>query len=678
VSLGVLFPAALALGVLVLGPVLAHLARQEPGARQPFGAMLLLDRLLKRIQRRRRLRDLLLLLARMLFVGLVVLAAARPELEQPGGVPEFGGTGSVVIVLDNSMSMNLVAKDGTLFSLARDAAVKLVRALPPQALVGAIVDGGEAERLTPSLMADHERVASLLEQVEARQGGTDLAGALRAASKLLGGGPGEVIIFTDEAGPLAVPQAKEAMAQLLGQGASLIPRRFAVETPSNVAPLQATYGDGPEGGTVALEVANYGPVDLEVPCTVRLPGGTEIDAFVEVPAGGIGKEQVTVPRVAAGGVALVEVKDEALEADNVFAFHLPSVGASRVLVVDGDPGPTPVASEVYFLERALAPWGLHTASRSGVLPDVTAASGIPTLDPDVHRVVFLANVADPAPLAADLVAFVRKGGGLVVSMGNNVTAERYNDALQALLPAPLRKPRGLAAPGEPGEPTALPDVTRPLFEPFARGGRGGFSRIRWNQIFTLEPYADGGDVSTLLSLESGLPLLVERQVERGKVLLLLGTVDLAWGDLPLQAVFMPLVQRIVRYLGGESSGSGDRLDASVGSTVTVPIPDPSLDVFVTGPHGAVASRVDGTTVVFRPDRAGAYVVETPGAPPLAYVAVNVPSEESDVRAGPEIIATAATVDPKPFTIRHPLAPWLLWGALGLAVGQAALSRGKGT
>jgi len=309
---------------------------------------------------------------------------------------------------------------------------------------------------------------------------------------------------------------------------------------------------------------------------------------------------------------------------------------------------------------------------------VTAASGIPTLDPDVHRVVFLANVADPAPLAADLVAFVRKGGGLVISMGNNVTTERYNDALAALLPAPLRKPRALAAPGEPGEPTALPDVTRPLFEPFARGGRAGFGRIRWNQIFTLEPYTDGGDVSTLLSLESGLPLLVERQVERGKVLLLLGTVDLAWGDLPLQAVFMPLVQRIVRYLGGEASGTGDRLDASVGSTVTVPIPDPSLDVFVTGPHGAVASRVEGTTVVFRPDRAGAYVVETPGAPPLAYVAVNVPAEESDVRAGPEIVATAASVDPAPFTIKHPLAPWLMWAALGLAVGQAAMSRGKGT
>ena len=58
--------------------------------------------------------------------------------------------------------------------------------------------------------------------------------------------------------------------------------------------------------------------------------------------------------------------------------------------------------------------------------------------------------------------------------------------------------------------------------------------------------------------------------------------------------------------------------------------------------------------------------------------LNVPAEESDVRAGPEIVATAATVDPEPFTIRQPLAPWLLWGALALAVGQAAISRGKGT
>jgi hypothetical protein len=224
--------------------------------------------------------------------------------------------------------------------------------------------------------------------------------------------------------------------------------------------------------------------------------------------------------------------------------------------------------------------------------------------------------------------------------------------------------------------TALPDTSLELFQPFARGGRSAFSQVHWSQVLTLQPYAETADVQTLLSLEGGLPLLVERRVGKGKVLLLLGTVDLAWGDLPLQAAFMPLVQRIVRYLGADSIGGGDRLDAEVGATVSVPLPDSALDVFVTGPEGAVPSRVENAAVSFRPGRAGAYRVETPGAPPLAHVAVNVPAAESDVRPGPEILQVASLVDPEPFVIEHALSPWLLAAALAAAVGQAGLARGR--
>jgi len=197
---------------------------------------------------------------------------------------------------------------------------------------------------------------------------------------------------------------------------------------------------------------------------------------------------VTVPRIAEGGVGIVEIGDGAVAEDDLFAFHLPRIGASRVLVVDGDPGLTPTDSEVYFLERALAPWGPQAANRGGVLPDVTASAGITTLDPEQHRVIFLANLADPAPLAGRVVDFVRKGGGLVISMGDNITAERYNAALSELLPAPLRRPRSLATIGEPGIPVALPDVASELFRPFSRGGLSAFSKARWHRLFTLEPY----------------------------------------------------------------------------------------------------------------------------------------------------------------------------------------------
>ena len=89
-ALSVLVPGALALGALVALPLLAHLARQSPRERRAFGAMLLLERVVKRLRRRRRVKDPLLLLLRALAVFAVVFAVAGPEWSYPGGVPKFG------------------------------------------------------------------------------------------------------------------------------------------------------------------------------------------------------------------------------------------------------------------------------------------------------------------------------------------------------------------------------------------------------------------------------------------------------------------------------------------------------------------------------------------------------------------------------------------------------------
>lgn len=352
-SIGLLVPAALGLLALILGPLLAHMALQQPSQRLPYGATLLLLRLMKRLRRRRRVRDLLLMALRMAMVALVALAATRPELRRPGLIPPLGGSGAVIVVLDDSLSMDLRDGEGTLLSRARQEAVSLVRGLPEGVLVGAVVIGGEARRLTPTLSADRERVAELLEDTAQTQGGTDLSGGLRLARQLLAGGEGEVVVFTDEAGPNAVSEAREEISLLAAQGASLVPRPVRSEAPLNVSVREARYGDGPEGGSVRLSVMNFGPSAVEVPCTVRLPDGASITAFVSAPPGEPAEELVTVPRVAEGGVALATCEDGALAADDTYAFHLPRIGASRVLVVDGDPGPTPVASEVYLDRKSV-------------------------------------------------------------------------------------------------------------------------------------------------------------------------------------------------------------------------------------------------------------------------------------------------------------------------------------
>ena len=671
-GLSLLTPLALFLGALIGLPIIAHMARQTPRDRHEFGAMLLLQRVVKRLRRRRRIKDWLVLLLRALAVLAVVFAVTGPELSYPGGVPEFGGSGRVVVIVDRSLSMSLQDGGSTLLQRAREQSIALVRDLPAAALVGVVVYGTEADRLTPNLTADHSLALLRLEEIQPSHGTSNLRAALLEARKLLGGEPGEILLYTDEAGPRMVAEAEDEIARLVAGGSSVIPRVVQANPPRNVAVTSAVYGDGLEGGQVAVRLANYGPDPIEVACEVTLPDGAAIPIFSDIPPFGESEERITIPVEASGGVGKVLCEDPDLRADDARYFHLPRVGASRVLVVDGDPGDTPTRSEIYFLERALAPWG---GSKSGVSIDVTTPGGLMELDPEQHRVVFLSNVSDPRPFGPRLTEFVRKGGNLVITAGDNVTADRYNAALGGILPAAFRKPRAVADTGEKGVAISLPDLANAMFQPFSRTGRSGFSKVRAHTLLTLEPYSDvPGEVDTLLSYENGMPALVERRIGAGRVVVWTGTIDLGWGNLPLQAVFMPMMQRLVTYLGGDAGGSSARVSGLVADTIAIDLPDLVLDLEVEGPDGQlVPSRVEGSKLLFTPEMPGAYAVKAESAPILAWVAVNNDPDESDVRSYGSVAAVEGDLKPELLERRVDLGRGFLGFGLLMLMAQALLA-----
>lgn len=653
-GLSLLNPFAIALFAVGGIAVLAHLARQTPQERQAYGAMLLLRRVVKRLRRRRRIKDPWLLLLRLLAVLLVVLAATGPRWSWTGGVPEFGGTGRVVLVIDQSLSMSLEDAGATLLTRARADALQTLRELPEGTEVGLVVYGEGARRLTGELSLDHERVAAWIEDIGPTYGRSNLSAALLEARTLLGGVPGEVLVFSDEAGPRMVREAQTELARLIDQGSAVIPRTHAGDPARNVAVTSVEYGDGIEGGRVTMRVTNFGSEPIEVGCEVELPDGQVIPVFVDLPPEGQAEERITVPPEAAAGVGRAHCEDPDLPSDDSRYFHLPRVGASRVLVVDGDPGDTPTESEVYYLERALAPWG---GTRSGVTPELVTPAGLGELDPEHHRVVFLANVSDPRPIGPMLTSFVQRGGNLVLTMGDQVTPERYNAALGSVLPAPMRRIRVVSGDGEDGVRLSLPDTQHTLFEPFARTGRPLFADVRTFRLMTMETFTPSDEVEVLLQYDNGLPALVSRTIGKGRVLVWTSTIDWpqrvrAWSNLPLQSIFMPLVQRMVTWMGGESGGGGARFDGIVGEPVVLPLPDLTWEPEVLGPSGnPVKSRLEGSSVVFTPERPGGYALALPGSPPLAWVAVNTAPEESDVRAVDSLAAAEAELSPELF-MRH--------------------------
>lgn len=682
-SFSLLAPAALGLLALAAGPVLAHLTRQVIREERTFGATLLLERLTTRLERRRRLSDRRLLMLRVLALLLGLCAWAQPELRWPETRADLGGTGRVVVVLDTSMSMDqrgVADGDASAFDEARAAAVAMVGGLPDGTRVAVVTTAPPAVRAdwTDGSAGARASAAAQLDAAARTDGAGDLHGALVLARGLMQGEAAEVVVYTDESGPGQVAACASDIERIVAVGGALVPRVFAPSETANIAVANATYGDGLEGGSVRVQLRSYGEAAREVTTTLTLPapagGGPApvLTSFSTVPgatAEGPGALEVrfTVPRQSAGGVASVRVGDAALPADNVRYFHLPRIGASRVLVIDGDPGSTPTRAESYFLARALAPVGL---GRPAV--DVVAPAGVSVLDPAVHRVVWMANVADPAALVPRLLGFVRKGGGLVIGMGDNVTPERYDAVMEELLPAPLRRVRDLAdAPGTVGAPLA-PVEPSELLAPFD-ATPAAFAGVHARRVMTVEP---GADADTVLRWEGGLPALVRRTVGAGQVVLWTSTLDLGWGNFPVQAVFPAFVDRVTSVLGGETSGGGAAAAGVVGEPLTVAVPVDAPELVLTGPDGAIraAERAGGALRVV-PDVAGAWTASGAGQVEVASIAVNPPASESDVRRGDSLAARQAALAPDRMTVRFGLSAWLL-GAAALALLAAAAWAGR--
>jgi hypothetical protein len=226
-----------------------------------------------------------------------------------------------------------------------------------------------------------------------------------------------------------------------------------------------------------------------------------------------------------------------------------------------------------------------------------------------------------------------------------------------LLPQPLGLARTAAAlPGQragetlderPAERLLPLDRRASMLAAFPEEGDGLLS-ARFYKFMLLEPARDTASRNVILRFESGAPALVEREVGKGRVLLLTTTVDREWTDLPIRPGFLPLLREAARHLLGATDEDGAAGSQQVGEprllamggdvqTLEVKRPDGSVWVGKRGQDGASASLVFAGT-----DQLGIYRVRgasTDGtfAPlPAQDFAVNLDPRESDpARLAPE-------------------------------------------
>ena len=113
------------LGAAAAVPLLLHLMRRRAGARIEFPAVRYLARAEREHSRRLKLRNLLLMMLRVVAVLAIAIGAARPVSRLLGLPAVFGAAhapSAVAIVVDNSLSTSVVIRGRTVLDRLVDAA----------------------------------------------------------------------------------------------------------------------------------------------------------------------------------------------------------------------------------------------------------------------------------------------------------------------------------------------------------------------------------------------------------------------------------------------------------------------------------------------------------------------------------------------------------------------------
>lgn len=550
--------ALLALGALAV-PVLVHLVRRELRSGQPFASLMFVERVTFDSQRRRRLRNLLLLALRLLAMTALVLAFAGPRpwpLADPAG--QAARAVDTVVLLDTSFSMSGAARWSEALGLARQA----IRDAAQRGRVSLLTfDEQVQEKVRRS--DDVRAVLTLLDSVQPAPAATRIGPALQRAADLLATGGSErreLVLVSD--------LQRSALRDVLRLPAAinLSVRPVVAPVGANLSLIHAAVVSRESGAgvqeRVVVTVRNTGhrrvdgqrlslsANDLEVgdPLRVSLEPGAE--QLVELPL-----------VLAADGPTRIAMRlsDDAVSADNGYFLVVAPRRPIRVAQVLG--APTPPHNGAY-LRQALAinnvaakasvegstmvsasvpvmqvsPLDLAVAATQGALAEALARYDVLLLEDAV--------VADGSVKQA-LTTYIEGGGGVLVSAGPNV-ARTWQPAADGLLPASPRglrsdRPKGIQAAVRSGAPA------HPLWRAV---GAGPAAMLGHALINTHMDLAATDDDVVLARLDDGSPLLLERRRGAGRILVLATSADPRWSTLVLEPGFAALVQSMVIRLAG--------------------------------------------------------------------------------------------------------------------------------
>jgi hypothetical protein len=610
-------------GVASVGlPIYLHLLRRHRTTPRPFSSLMFFEPRTQSSIRHRRLRYLLLLSLRMALLVLLALAFANPFITRPAARTPGGRL--VLLVVDDSFSM----RAGTRMNDARREALSVLASRRTSDPVQVMALDSQLHTLTPRTR-DSSTARAALESVQAgdsRSSFAELARAVRLVSDEARASI-ELHLFSDMQRSSMAPAFSEmtfpdTVTLVLHPVAKMAAPNWTVE--SITAPGQL-WGSprAAKPARVQAVVTGYATPDATRTVSLLVNGKSSATKTVHVPAGG--RATVEFPSLDVPyGVSRCEVRLDSADAfpnDDGYLFAVKRSDPQRVLFVHAN---NDTRSPRYFGDA------LDSGAESAFIVQLATVEQAVNLSLSKYGLVVLSNLFGlPASLENSLLGYVKDGGSVLLALGTS-TARRgrvpiFGETIQGV------HDYSRESPGGQDRWLSVGDTDR---SHASVGKAGSLSSVKFYYAVDVDP----GDARIVARLTDRTPLLLDKKIGEGRVLLFTSGLDNLTNDFPLHPAFVAFVEQTARYLSGAERPASARTVDSFFDLRTSREQEPGrqLGVEVVDPdgHRPLSLMEAATTQSLRLTRVGFYQVRLAnGREDL--VGVNPDRRESSLDAMPD-------------------------------------------
>jgi hypothetical protein len=584
-----LLNAALAFGAFAFAiPLIIHLFFRSRFKTVDWGAMYLLESVVRINRRRMQVTNWLLLLLRCAIPILLAFCLARPVWT---GLRALAGDApkTLVIAIDDSRSMSVTPPgEASRIEVAKEQIREILADLSRRDEV--ILVRGSRLGAVPAKMGVSDALANL-RKIDAKGGAVSIGQLIDAASAAAAEGSHsrrQILVVSDFQSNTVDESTLERARQIAETDAlaaennlgnhlviDLLDVAQQWEDLANVSidslSIESPVVVSKRSGVYAATLRNSSDLPANDLRLVWSIDGEPLEPrilSIDAKSTSLNRLTHTIEQAGMHEVAATISRGDALVDDNRRSVAVEVTEEINVLLVDGKPGKEPLGGQADFLAIALSPFAFGGDDR----PDPVRAAVVPerkleaSIGENEVRVIVLAGVGRLSDAVKKrITSFVNRGGALIVFDGPDVRADLYNRPwrngdVELSFPAVLGDIAGDPVAGD-GSSRQVFSFDKPssLYEPWrilARGddnplGDVGLSAYRELKVPAQESESDNRLV--LLRAASGDVLAVMDSVGEGKVVQFAFTGSDDWTNLPLRPVFLPLVQQLVLDLAGKRS-----------------------------------------------------------------------------------------------------------------------------